>query len=47
MYGNFRGRLFKYDYSGECFEVLEDDAKLFTRDQQGNLYFAHGADLYL
>lgn len=46
LYGNFRNKLFRYHIADDQFDVLEEKVGLFTRDLEGNLYFARATELY-
>jgi streptogramin lyase len=46
FYGSTLGKLFKFNPTTWEVEILNNDAALFAKDRNGNLYFSRGTDLY-
>jgi len=46
FYGTSLGRLFKFNPDSWEIEILDDNASLYAKDDEGNIYFSRGADLF-
>jgi hypothetical protein len=46
LYGSSLGKLFRFNPQTWDVDVLSNQADLFTKDREGNLYFSRGTDLY-
>ncbi|WP_052342656.1 Ig-like domain-containing protein [Bacillus sp. EB01] len=47
FYGSSLGKLFKFNPDNWELEILDDKASLYAKDEEGNIYFARGAELFV